>query len=46
MGMRIVALHHTKMAKEVSMRWTVVSSTVEIAIERSPYEAFRVEVLR
>jgi hypothetical protein len=44
-GMRITALHHTKMVAELAALWTAVSSVVELVLERSPDESFWVEVV-
>jgi hypothetical protein len=44
-GMWIAALHHTKMVEELAVLWAAVSSTVELALGRSPVETFRVEVV-
>jgi hypothetical protein len=43
--MRIAALFHTEMAKELAMLWVVVSSAVELALGCSPDETFRLEVV-
>jgi hypothetical protein len=44
-GMRIAALHHTKMVKELTVLEKVVSAAVEFMLGRSPYETFQVEVV-
>jgi hypothetical protein len=43
-GIRIVALRHAEMTKELATLWVVVSSTTEIVFGCSPTEALRVEV--
>jgi hypothetical protein len=43
--MQIIALHHTKMARELSMLRTVTSSAMEFVLGRSPDETFWVEVV-
>jgi hypothetical protein len=43
--MRIAALFHTEVAKELAMLWVVVSSAVELALGCSPDETFQLEVV-
>jgi hypothetical protein len=44
-GMRLVALHHTEMAGELSMLRVAVSFAVESVLGRSPSDTFRMEVV-
>jgi hypothetical protein len=44
-GMRIAALCHTEMARELAMLRAMVSSAVELALGRSPDATFWVEVV-
>jgi hypothetical protein len=43
--MRIPALRHTEMARELAALQTVVSSVVDVTLGRSANETFRVEVV-
>jgi hypothetical protein len=43
--MRIAALLHAEMVRELAMLWVVVSSTVEFTPEHSPNETFRVKIV-
>jgi hypothetical protein len=43
-GMQLAALRHTEVAGELAT-WAAMSSTVELALGRSPNEVFRVEVV-
>jgi hypothetical protein len=44
-GMRLVALHHTKMAGELAVLRAAVSATAESVLGRSPSDTFRVGVV-
>jgi hypothetical protein len=44
-GMRLAALHHTEMAREIAILRATVSSTVESVLGCSPSDTFHVEVV-
>jgi hypothetical protein len=44
-GMLITDIHHTEMARELTVLREAVSSTAELALGHSPNETFRVEVV-
>jgi hypothetical protein len=45
-GMRLAALRHITMAKELTVLQVVVSTATESVIGRSPSDTFRVEIVR
>jgi hypothetical protein len=44
-GMRLAAIHHTKMAKELAVLRAAMSSTAELVLGRSCSDTFSVEVV-
>jgi hypothetical protein len=44
-GMRLTALRHTEMARELAVLWVALSSAAELVFGHSPDEIFRVEVV-
>jgi hypothetical protein len=43
--MRLLALHHTEMARELAMFWVAVSSAVESVLGCSPSDTSHTEVV-
>jgi hypothetical protein len=44
-GMRLTAIHHTKIARELATLWAAVPTTVESVLGHSPSDTYRVEVV-